>query len=334
MNGAAPQFAPGFYPAHDRAVVIACDAAYLPYAAVPALTLAAQRGASAGSAPGYDVLIGSPDPLTLPPSLTAAGIGHVAARDPALESALPLDARRSLATYMGVFLARALGSVYRRILVLDADVIVNGGDFGRLLGADMGKHALAAVRDNRQWRNPAKRTPDQRALGRPGRPYFNAGVELIDTTAWAAQDVPSRLAEFARTRLSGLGRDQALSNGVLDGDWAELSPLWNWQYTWASSLLAGIADPFIVHFIGPAKPWRTEAAGVVPPRWRAPYAALPDDIRPADLPPDLSDGSGGRRWPGTATLRRHLWRQWRAAAAMTAYLDRFPDPYRLAFPSD
>ena len=38
----APDFAPGFSPRSDVAVIIACDARYLPYAAVPALQLAAQ----------------------------------------------------------------------------------------------------------------------------------------------------------------------------------------------------------------------------------------------------------------------------------------------------
>ncbi|MCA9495255.1 MAG: hypothetical protein KC621_35245, partial [Myxococcales bacterium] len=39
----------------------------------------------------YDVLIGGPEPVEMPASLCAAGVGHVAARDEALLDALPLE---------------------------------------------------------------------------------------------------------------------------------------------------------------------------------------------------------------------------------------------------
>ncbi|WP_374303629.1 glycosyltransferase, partial [Paracoccus sp. (in: a-proteobacteria)] len=219
--------------------------------------------------------------------------------------------------------------VYRRILVLDADILHERGDPARLLAADMRGRAVAAVRDNRQWRNPAKRVPDFRRLGWPAAPYFNAGVVMIDTAAWAAQDLPARCAAFARRHLKGLGRDQALLNGTLRGDWAEISPLWNWQFTWASSHLSGMADPCLIHFIGPAKPWQDRSAGVVPMRWRLPYGAFlaehfPDAPRPAD--PDR------RHWPARRDLGRSLLRQWRAAGPMLDYLARFSDEYTLVDP--
>ena len=141
--------------------------------------------------------------------------------------------------------------------------------------------------------------------------------------------LPARSAAFARDHLAPLGRDQALLNGVLRGDWAEMSPLWNWQFTWASSHLLGMADPFVVHFIGPLKPWLAEAAGAVPTRYRSLYDRLPGDIRPADLPAGL----GRRHWPTPRALHRALWRQWRAAGPMLAYLGRFADPCDLLDPS-
>ena len=309
---------PGFRQGFDAAVIVACDANYLPYAGVAAAQLAAVPGR------GYDVLIGSPDPLDLPAALAAQGIGHVAARDPALETALPLDARRSLATYMEIFLGAALHGRWRRILVLDSDILLERGDPSGLLCADMRGHAVAAVRDNRQWRNPGKRTPDHVRLGRPSAPYFNAGVVMIDTQAWAAQDMPARCAEFARTRLAGVGRDQALVNGVLNGDWTEMSPLWNWQFTWASAHLTAMADPCLVHFIGPEKPWLDRSAGIVPMRYRAAYAGLAAGM----AAPDLTR----RVWPDRRGLARALLRQWRAAGPMLDYLARFPDEYALIDP--
>lgn len=317
-----PVFLPGWTQRHDCAVIIACDGNYLPYAAVVALQLAR-------AAPACDLLIGSPDPLDLPLALRAAGIGHVAARLPLIEAALPLDTRRSLAAYMSLFLASAMAGIYRRILVLDADILYERGDPARLMAADMRGRAVAAVRDNRQWRNPAKRAPEFRRLGWTAAPYFNSGVVMIDIAAWAGQDLSGRCAAFAGRHLRVLGRDQALLNGTLHGDWIEISPLWNWQFTWASSLLAGVADPCLVHFIGPAKPWLDRSAGIVPMRWRAPYGAVLDRHFPAAPPVAQADL---RHWPSRRDLRRSLFRQWRAAGPMISYLSRFADEYTLVDP--
>lgn len=315
MSG--PVFSPAFSQGSDHAVIVACDAGYLPYASVLAEKLSAMSGQ------GFDILIGGPESVALPGRLSAAGIGHVAVRDPQLEARLPLDSRRSLATYMDLFLAHALRGIYHRILVLDADILHERGDPSNLLRGDMHGHAVAAVRDNQQWRRPGKRVRDQVKLRRPAAPYFNAGVVLFDTEAWADADLPARAAEFAATRLAGVGRDQALLNGVLNGDWAEISPLWNWQFTWASSYLAAMAEPCLVHFIGPKKPWLESAAGVVPMRWREVYQGLEADF--PDMPP-LPDGLGRRTFPPASGIRRALWRQFRAAGQMESYLARFDGP--------
>ena len=317
---ADPIFTPGFTPRHDVAVIIACDANYLPYAAIPALQLAGGE---------YDVLIGGPAPLSLPPLLTDAGIGHVAAVDSAILDALPTDARRSIATYMELFFARALRGTYRRILVLDSDVVFERGDPGRLLRADMLGRAVAAVRDNRQWRTPDRKVAEFRKLGEPAHPYFNAGVVMIDTEAFAAQELPARAEDFARHHLAGLGRDQALMNGILKGDWAEISPLWNWQFTSASAHLTAMADPCLIHFIGTRKPWLASSQGIVPMRMRAAFGRVLAAHFP-ETPPVPE--ARRRHWPTTGALRAALFRQWRAAGAMTRYLDRFADEYTLVDP--
>ncbi|WBU51818.1 glycosyltransferase [Paracoccus sp. SCSIO 75233] len=314
-----PEFSAGFSPRHDVAVIVACDANYLPYAAIPALQLAR---------PGrdFDVLIGGPETLELPQFLRDAGIGHVAALDDTIIDALPTDARRSIATYMELFLARALHGVYRRILVLDSDVIFERGDPGRLLRADMRGHAVAAVRDNRQWRSPKRRVAEFRKLNRPAAPYFNAGVVMIDTEGWAGAGLSAEAADFARDHLVGLGRDQALMNGVLYGNWAEISPLWNWQFTWSSAHLMSMADPCLIHFIGPHKPWLDSADTRVPMRLRKDYARI--------LPEHFPDAPRGtaldrRHWPAGRELGKSLFKQWRAVGPMLDYLGRFADEYTL-----
>ncbi|MFG6081985.1 glycosyltransferase family 8 protein [Paracoccus litorisediminis] len=320
--GLTPIFNPGFQPKSDLAVIVACDANYLPYAAVPALGMAL-----AGH--GHDVLIGGPEPVEMPSALLDAGIGHVAARDDALLDALPLDARRSLATYMELFLGNALRDHYRRILVIDADILYERGDPARLLSADMLGHAVAAVRDNRQWRTPTRKVLEFRKLGEAAHPYFNAGVVMIDTEAFAAQDLPKRAEDFARRHLAGLGRDQALMNGILKGDWAEISPLWNWQFTSASAHLTAMADPCLIHFIGTRKPWLDRSQGIVPMRMREAFGQVLSRHFPDA--PQVSEATR-RHWPGADTLRSALFRQWKAAGPMIRYLNRFPDLYTMVDP--
>lgn len=310
-------FSPGFRPSSELAVIIATDANYLPYAAVPALKISQ-------SCDFVDVLIGGPEPLNLPAFLSDAGIGHVAARDETLLDALPLDARRSLATYMELFLGNALRGIYRRILVIDADILYERGDLARILSADMLGHAVGAVRDNRQWRTPKRHVDEFRKLREPAHPYFNAGVVMIDTEAFAAQDLPARAAAFARNHLAGLGRDQALMNGILKGDWAEMSPLWNWQFTAASAHLTSMADPCLIHFIGTRKPWLQSSQGIVPMRMRAAFGEVIARHFPDAQQVPAADQ---RHWPSAGALRQGLFREWRAAGPMMRYLSRFPDLY-------
>ncbi|MDS9468158.1 glycosyltransferase [Paracoccus sp. MBLB3053] len=320
--GLTPIFSAGFQPRSDLAVIVACDANYLPYAAAPALAMA-----SAGYP--HDVLIGGPEPVDMPQFLRDAGIGHVAARDETLLDALPLDARRSLATYMELFLGNALRGRYRRILVIDADILYERGDPAQLLVADMLGNAVAAVRDNRQWRTPGRKVSEFSKLGEPAHPYFNAGVVMIDTEAFAEQDLPARAADFARRHLAGLGRDQALMNGILKGEWAEISPLWNWQFTSASAHLTSMVDPCLIHFIGTRKPWLESSQGIVPMRMREAFGRVLAQHFP-DAPPVR--GATRRYWPETGELRKILFRQWRAAGPMIRYLNRFPDQYTLVDP--
>lgn len=59
-------------------------------------------------------------------------------------------------------------------------------------------------------------------------------------------------------------------------------------------------------------------------RWRASYAGV------QGAAPGLED----RHWPGAGSLRRRLWRQFRAAGPMLDYLGRFADAYSVLPPSN
>ena len=92
-----------------------------------------------------------------------------------------------------------------------------------------------------------------------------------------------------------LHMDQDLLNGALIGEWAEISPLWNWQYTRATMLFEAMEGAHVVHFIGAKKPWthdRGAASAAVPRR-------LPGFLR-ADLARTAAARGGARAAPQPA----------------------------------
>lgn len=300
--------------ASDKAVVFACDGNYARFA----LFAAAQIDRLA---PGrdFDICLCAMEPPVPAPSLEAARVRHCRIDTGGVFGAMKLDARRTEASYLRLALPAAFAGTYRRLLYLDADVFIQGGDFSRLLDLDLRGAALAAVRDNSQWRTPGRRPDSFRRLGLPALPYFNSGVLLIDTAAFAEARVLERCLAFAAEHPpERIGLDQDLLNAVLAGDWAELNPVWNWQYTWASRLTEAMEGAHVVHFIGPKKPWRHDG-GELPPRFRAAYRAFfaahfPDaPIGPDGTPPHRA----------LAFQRRMLVKHLLASGKMAAYLGRF-----------
>ncbi len=301
-------------PARSRhAVAFCCDANYLPYAA-----FAADRIAKAAPERDFDILICAAEPLDLPPAL---GLRGCFIETGGMFDGMGLDARRTVSTYLRLALPDALAGDYDRILYLDADIHVQGGDLGALLRVDLGGLPAAAVRDNQQWRSPARHPADLKALGLGNAAYFNAGVMLIDVAAWRAAGILQQALEFGARHAGRMThKDQTLLNAVLQRQWAELSPVWNWQYTRSSRLFEAMADAHLVHFIGPTKPW-ADPKGQLPPRFARDLAGFmarhfPD--RPAPVP-----GPGPMARPGAA--RALAWRHLLAADRTTRFLARFPD---------
>ncbi len=299
-------------PARSRhAVAFCCDANYLPYAAFAADRIARQ-------APELDVLICATEPLEVPQAL---GLRQCVIGAEGLFDGFGLDERRTLATYLRLTLPDALHEDYDRILYLDADIHVQGGDFAALVKADLKGRPAAAVRDNQQWRSPSRHPADLKSLGLPNAPYFNAGVLLIDVPGWRRDNLLRRALDFGADHAGRMThKDQTLLNATLHSNWAELSPVWNWQYTRSSRLFEAMADANIVHFIGPVKPW-ADPTGKLPARFARELATFMKTHFP-DLPmPVPSRGPLAIKGAARALAWRHL-----LGAERTArYLSRFPD---------
>jgi hypothetical protein len=295
----------------DRAVAFAADGSYLRFAAFAAAQIAALPGGR-----GFDICICAPEM----PDAVHEAVRRCRVATGGLFAAFGRDGRRSEAAYLRLALPAAFAAEYRRILYLDADVFVQGGDFAALLDVDIGAHPLAAVRDNMQWRTPGRVVPSYRRLGLRGTKVFNSGVLLIDVPAFNGQEVLERCLALGRAHPpERIGLDQDLLNAVLHGGWAELSPVWNWQYTWASRLFEAMADANIVHFIGPKKPW-THAGGELPLRFRRAYRAFF-----AEHFPDAPIGEDGiAPMANRGFLAKSLGKHLISLPKMGAYLDRFP----------
>ena len=300
-------------PRSDRAVVFAADGNYLRFASFAAAQIAALPGGRR-----FDICLCAPQEIAPMPGF--AELRHCRVDTGGIFAALGLDRRRTEASYLRLALPAAFAGEYRRILYLDADVFVQGGDFAALMDVDIGAHPLAAVRDNMQWRTPGRLVPSYKRLGLSATPVFNSGVLLIDVAAFNGQDVLDRCLAFARSHPpERIGLDQDLLNAVLHGGWAEISPVWNWQYTWASRLFEAMADAHVVHFIGPKKPW-THAGGELPLRFRRAYRAFF-----AEHFPDAPIGEDGvQPMANRAFLAKSLGKHLFSLRRMAAYLARFP----------
>lgn len=152
---------------------------------------------------------------------------------------------------------------------MDCDAVVCA-PLADLWATDLNGNAIGAVTD------ACERLFDNGSLGYPaGTGYFNSGVLLIDLAWWREHGMTQR---FLNTMAEEAGRirahDQDVLNIMLHGNRYPLPFRYNVQREmllpddrllidleradYRSSLAEAIADPAIVHFTGPVKPWHIE----------------------------------------------------------------------------
>lgn len=172
------------------------------------------------------------------------------------------------ATYIRLFAGELLPPEVNRVLLLDCDVVV-AGDLSHLWQRDLDGNIALAVPDANLTVVGLADCGMFRTLGvGPQRPYFNAGVLLVDLDLWRAEAVGSRAFDLCRRHQGAFGwADQCLLNAALAGRWQVIGPEWNLQtgHFTASFRKAFLFDrqqlakakalPMIVHFTEPLKPW-------------------------------------------------------------------------------
>lgn len=299
-----------------QAVVMCCDAAFLPFALFLAHRITREMPERR-----FDICICGEEEMTLPPSLHGLDVRMVQiAAGESYRGMKTTHLPRS--AYLRLWIADALSDQYDRLLYLDCDVFPENAALADLLSLDIGNRAVGAVRDMQQWPDPGKRVKEFRMMGWPARPYFNSGVLLIDVQRFRTQEVLTRALDFAAAHPEVLlHHDQSLLNCVLYDDWAELSPVWNWQWVAKRPLFSLWTDVQLSHFVTGLKPWR-DPKGKVPVRYGKEYEKFfsvhfPEVTMPGPQRPLLPESLGRFFW----TLLRHLVVQGR----ISAYLKRFPD---------
>lgn len=157
------------------------------------------------------------------------------------------------------FLPELLPEEYRRMIYLDADVLVVR-DVSRLWHLGLGDHPFAAAQDKGiPYVSSQYGVPDYRELRLSARAkYFNAGVMVIDLDRWKASRIRERALHYARTHPFMRFADQEALNAVIGGRWTEFPMEWNCPVEDELLDEQHAMDPRIIHFLGPRKPWLDE----------------------------------------------------------------------------
>jgi Glycosyl transferase family 8 len=304
---------------HDCAVAFCVDRKFFPFALFMIWQIA-----HLNLDRSFDFVISSQEKLDLPDWAGPFDIVLHRAGEPPPES----EAARyhgSMSTVLRIMLARELGDRYRRIIYMDSDMFVEGGDLGRLFDIDLGPHPIGAVLDLPHFCSAVPDIIDYRAVGLPPLPYFNAGFQVIDTRAYQDQEVERRSFDVCKTFPAKiLFGDQTLTNLALRGKFAQLAPCWNWILNPTFPQLAHFHPVFHHHFVSQEKP-NLVSSTLLPVRFNQAYR----DFFRKHFPEALPKLAAPAR-PRSFTAREQ--------AIMTlntlqtghhaeAIIRRFPDPY-------
>ena len=193
--------------------------------------------------------------------------------DPSPYQHFRLDGHISLASYFRLFLTEILPKTVERVIYLDADTVILG-DISELWALDLEGALIGAAMDP-YANNPA--TMEQVSGGLPisnirlGLPedhvYFNAGILIIDLSAWRAAGLLAKFVAYVEQNHQILRfHDQDTLNAVLTGRVKYLPYDWNFQAKTRYEDLASSGIPLTefeamarrpkaVHYTSARKPW-------------------------------------------------------------------------------
>lgn len=176
--------------------------------------------------------------------------------------------RISQASYYRILVPEIINAEVKKILYLDADILING-DISGLYNTELHDNVLGAINDIAaiDWQMHKKHSIPDEYL------YFNAGVLLINRHKWLTENTTKRvLAYLEQNKEICDYHDQDGLNGVLYNSRQTLSPKWNQQIgiyfikddllkqVYESEYQEAIRKPVVIHFNGIEKPWHYVSA--------------------------------------------------------------------------
>jgi UDP-D-galactose:(glucosyl)LPS alpha-1,3-D-galactosyltransferase len=297
---------------NETAVCLVCDTRFNPYACFTAASISALPEHS-----GLDIFIFTE---SLADSEAAfikqfRNVHPIIIEDLKLPfSEPPSNAGLSMATFYVFFLDRLLPpGKYRRVIYLDCDIFVSGSILD-LVRLDLEGQCLAAVRaigmaglKSQKQKSELRRYWDERGIA--GDPTLNAGVLVIDLPQWRELDMEQRLISTVLNH-PGIDDEEAF-NIVLQHQWLELSPKWNFFAFQLGLGLEPRIQPVIHHYMASPKPWH----------------ALFWHHDPVHRKRYLSFFENSP-WPDAATVRVHRSKLRRCAIKKAQYLRKMHSPLR------
>ena len=170
----------------------------------------------------------------------------------------------TLETYFRLLAPQLLPESIDRILYLDVDMIING-PVRELWNWDISGYALGAIIDESFCNSEI-----YSRLGLDSaKPYFNAGVLLLNLKYWREKNVSARCMQCINDNPDILlFHDQDTLNRVLQNERVLLPITYNFQtgyyLSWVypdypddfqAQIQKEARSPIIIHFSGPMKPW-------------------------------------------------------------------------------
>jgi lipopolysaccharide biosynthesis glycosyltransferase len=211
---------------------------------------------------------------------------------------LPVSDHISVVAYVRLLMPALLPSSVSRIIYLDSDMLIRR-DLAELWDETPRTHPLFAVQEYAAPYFDSSAVLDRyelcqkhlaanhpianfRELGLPGQgKYFNSGLLVINLAEWRRKRYAEEvLACLRKHRQHVLWWDQYALNVVFAGKWGELDRRWNqgahlYVYpNWRESPFDQQtfdtlrADPWIVHFCSPSKPWHYFCHHPLASEWR------------------------------------------------------------------
>ncbi len=184
-----------------------------------------------------------------------------------LDAGLAPKGRFSRAVFRRLFLDRLLPETYERYVAIDSDMLIVRPGLARLTEIDLGGRAFAAaydmifLMDHKGGPLAREFQGYRRALGLDlATPYFNAGLMTVDRARWRAAGWADEAAARLRSHPERYPfMEQDALNSLVRGDFAALSPRYNFMGDFFLTGLEAEIAPIVLHFVNQPKPWQYAA---------------------------------------------------------------------------